>query len=231
MPEPFIVGSFKKYPSIWSKSTHWVYFNLIKENSQFGSIFPQTLKEPIGYMVGYIVVKLIGTFWMKFSKSPLGSFKELPCGYFGGYFKKIPTPYPVGKSWVNCFRTLHVLSMDPLGNWALAPSVRTGSLTFNWSTHWSHSAPQIILAQSQLSKKRFRNMSLCHWFSSIIWSPAWITLKKLSWVIYHCPLLVVNQWTTRIENKPHKWKGSDQTLKLGYALCFPNRWWYPRATQ
>ena len=65
---------------------------------------------------------MMGTFWMKFSRNPLGSFKELPSGYFGGYFWKIPTPYPLGKSWVNCFRTLHVLSMDPLGNWPLAPS-------------------------------------------------------------------------------------------------------------
>ena len=64
----------------------------------------------------------MGTFWMKFSNNPLGSFKELPSGYFGGYFWKIPTPYPLGKSWVNCFRTLHALSMDPLGNWPLAPS-------------------------------------------------------------------------------------------------------------
>ena len=53
---------------------------------------------------------------MKFSKSPLGSFKELSSRYFGGHFQKIPIPYPVGKSWVNCFKTLHVLSMDPLGN-------------------------------------------------------------------------------------------------------------------
>ena len=45
------------------KSTHWVHFNLIKENPQFGSIFPQTLTEPIGYMVGYIVVKLMGAIW------------------------------------------------------------------------------------------------------------------------------------------------------------------------
>ena len=66
----------------------------------------------------------MGTFWMKFSKNPLGSFKELPSGYFGGYFLKIPTPYPLGKRWANCFRTLHVLSMDPLGNWPLAPSDR-----------------------------------------------------------------------------------------------------------
>ena len=65
---------------------------------------------------------MVGTFWMKFSKNPLGSFKELPSGYFGGYFWKILTPYPPGKSWVNCFRTHHVLSMDPLGNWPLAPS-------------------------------------------------------------------------------------------------------------
>ena len=82
-------------------------------------------------MVRYIMVKFMGTFW----KNPHwvaqvhdGHFleeilKELPSGYFGGYFWKIPTPYPLGKSWVNCFRTLHVLSMDPLGNWPLAPSV------------------------------------------------------------------------------------------------------------
>ena len=33
---------------------------------------------------------------MKFSKNPLGSFKELPSGYFGGYFER----YPLLTCWV-----------------------------------------------------------------------------------------------------------------------------------
>ena len=32
-------------------TTQWVYFNIIEENSQFGSIFPQMLKGPIEYVV------------------------------------------------------------------------------------------------------------------------------------------------------------------------------------
>ena len=60
---------------------------------------------------------------MKSSNNSLGSFKELPSGYFGGYFEGMSTPYLLGERWANCFRTLHVFSMDPLGNWPLTPSV------------------------------------------------------------------------------------------------------------
>ena len=66
-----------------------------------GSIFLQTLKEPIEYMVEYIVVKLLGTFWkhsqwvaqvcgghilIKFTKETTGLFQRETDGFFDGFF-------------------------------------------------------------------------------------------------------------------------------------------------
>ena len=53
----------------------------------------------------------------------MGSFKQLPPGYLGGYFLKVPTPYPLGKVWANCFSNLNELPMDLLGILPPAPSV------------------------------------------------------------------------------------------------------------
>ena len=103
------------FESLWENWTKLkILFDYIEINpvgtfwSDWWVLFERTHTEWLRHMMG--------TFWMKFSKNPLGSFKELPGGYFGGHFWKIPTPYPLGKSWANCFRTLYVLSMDPLGN-------------------------------------------------------------------------------------------------------------------
>ena len=41
----------------------------------------------------------------------------------GGYFLNVPTIYPLGMSWVNCFRTHNELTMYPLGILPFAPSV------------------------------------------------------------------------------------------------------------
>ena len=40
----------------------------------------------------------------------------------GGYFLKVPTIYPLGMSWANCFRTHNELTMYPLGILPFAPS-------------------------------------------------------------------------------------------------------------
>jgi len=53
-------SSFKMYSEIYPKHTLWVRSKLFKRNSQFGSILPQTLKEPIEYMVGYSMGRLLG---------------------------------------------------------------------------------------------------------------------------------------------------------------------------
>jgi len=53
-------SSFKIYSEIYPKHTPWVHSKLFKRTSQFGSILPHTLKEPIEYMVGYSMGKLLG---------------------------------------------------------------------------------------------------------------------------------------------------------------------------
>ena len=71
-------------------------------NSQYGPVLPQTHKEPVKYMVGYILIKLMGTFWKNlecvFKKYPLDnlmgsfemnsgvSFKKYPVGTLVGTF-------------------------------------------------------------------------------------------------------------------------------------------------
>jgi hypothetical protein len=60
--EPLGESSFKKYSLILLQCTQWVLLKVLTMNSQCGSIFPQTLKELIEYMIEYIVVKLVGTF-------------------------------------------------------------------------------------------------------------------------------------------------------------------------
>ena len=95
---------------------------------------------------------------------------------------------------------------------------RTRLLTLDQSTWQIYSALWIMFTQSWSSKNRFGYTSLHHRLWSIIQSPVWIMLWKVSWVIWHYPLSVVDQRTTRIESKPCKLKGSVQTLRLGYAL-------------
>src|SRR6267154_1481864 len=58
-PEPLIKSSFKIYSGICPKLTQWVHLKLLKRNSQCGSILPQTLKEPVGYIAGHIVVNVM----------------------------------------------------------------------------------------------------------------------------------------------------------------------------
>ena len=65
-------------------------------NSQCGSISPQTLKELIEYMVGYIVIELLSIFWknsQQVAQVHVGYivnriFKETP-----GFFQKVATGY------------------------------------------------------------------------------------------------------------------------------------------
>ena len=65
-------------------------------NSQYGLVLPQTLKEPAKYMVGYILIKLMVTFWENleslFKKYPLGNLMDSFEMNSGVLFKK----YPVG---------------------------------------------------------------------------------------------------------------------------------------
>ena len=51
IPEPLIQSSFINYSECVQPHTHWVCFNLLKDKSQFGSVFQQTLKELIEWMV------------------------------------------------------------------------------------------------------------------------------------------------------------------------------------
>ena len=69
-------------------------------NSQYGPVLPQTHKEPAKYMVGYILIKLMGIFW----KNSKRSFKKYLLGNLvgsfetnsGSSFKKYPLGTLVG---------------------------------------------------------------------------------------------------------------------------------------
>ena len=71
-------------------------------NSQYGPVLPQTLKDTAEYMVWYILIKLMGTFW----KNLECSFKKYPLGNLVGSFETdsgVPfKKYPVG-TWVVTF--------------------------------------------------------------------------------------------------------------------------------
>jgi len=54
--------SFKIYPRIQSECPQQILFKVITIYSQCGSILPQTLKELINYVVGYIVIAFLDTF-------------------------------------------------------------------------------------------------------------------------------------------------------------------------
>jgi len=79
------MGSFIKYPEICPQCTQWVFFKELTTNPQFDSVFPQTLKEPTGFMAGYIVDKFLGILW----KNPWVSFT------------KNSLLYPLGFLWAN----------------------------------------------------------------------------------------------------------------------------------
>jgi len=73
------------------------------------------------YLLVVSLGKLVGTF----KKRPLFTC-WVWAGQMGGYFLKVPTIYPLGMSWVNCFRTHNELTMYPLGILPFAPSVCGG---------------------------------------------------------------------------------------------------------
>ena len=81
-----------------SPSSHRVL--LFKRNSQFGSIWPWTLKEPNGYVVEYVLSKSLGIFWknswwvaqaygghilIKFVKETTRLFQRRTHGFFDGF--------------------------------------------------------------------------------------------------------------------------------------------------
>jgi len=97
-PESLIKGSFKIYPRMQSECPQQILFKVITVYSQCGSISPQTLKELIEYMVGYIVVAFLDTFWKNpqwVAQAHDGYIvnkivKETP-----GFFQKVATGYIV----------------------------------------------------------------------------------------------------------------------------------------
>ena len=91
VPEPLIEVSFIMYPAIHSQCAQWVLCNVISMYSQCSLLLPQTLKEIIDYMDGYIVNTLhyernlnewlrymLNTFCSKLWKKPVGTFKMCP---------------------------------------------------------------------------------------------------------------------------------------------------------
>ena len=72
------------------------------------------------YLLGILLGELVGTFQM----CPLFTC-WVWAGQMGGYFLKVPTIYPLGMSWANCFRTHNELTMYPLDILPFAPSEMT----------------------------------------------------------------------------------------------------------
>jgi len=68
------------------------------------------------YLLGVSLGKLVGTF----QKCPLFTCRVW-AGQMGGYFLKVPTIYPLGMSWANCFRTHQLTHNVPTGYIALCP--------------------------------------------------------------------------------------------------------------
>ena len=77
-------------------------------------LFERTLSKWLRIHTGHIGIKIV--------KEPCGSIQKVPTGYFGGHFSKELTTYLLGNNQVNCFRTYKELTVDPLGNFPLAPS-------------------------------------------------------------------------------------------------------------
>ena len=61
MAEPLIMSSFTKYLKMWPQCAQWVFLKEIIMYPQCGLILPQTLKELIKYIAGYIVIKFLDT--------------------------------------------------------------------------------------------------------------------------------------------------------------------------
>ena len=64
--------------------------------SQCGSILPQTLKEFIKYMVGYIVIIFLDTLWKKFqwvAQMHSGYIVNIIVKKTKGFFQKVATGY------------------------------------------------------------------------------------------------------------------------------------------
>ena len=115
MPEPLIDSSFKIYSAICPKHIWQVHLNIFKRNSQFGSIWPWTLKESNRYIVEYVLGKLLSIFWkncqwvaqaygghilIKSVKETTGLFKEELMGSLIGSFNLL-TAYSLTPSRPN----------------------------------------------------------------------------------------------------------------------------------
>ena len=99
-------------------------------NSQYGPVLPETHKEPAKYMVGYILIKLMGTFWKNserlFKKYPLGNLVGSFETNSGLLFKK----YPLG-TLVDTFQ-----KNSPHTRWVMTGRIASKLTTNSQCTHW-----------------------------------------------------------------------------------------------
>ena len=131
-------------------------FKVITMYSQCGSILPQTLRELINYMFGYIVIAFLDISWKKSQrvahiygdyivnkivKETLDSFQKVATCYFGVFFVKVISMYPLftlwSKWWIHLKKTQHIST----GFW-LDKLLKKSQLNHNVSTDYISPCPQ-----------------------------------------------------------------------------------------
>ena len=79
------------YSKIWSQFAHWVFFNLLKENSELNQFFNKLSKNPLG--------KWLGTLWANPEKKSWKNLRVFWKNYLLGKVKSNPKNRPVSKFW------------------------------------------------------------------------------------------------------------------------------------
>jgi len=143
---------------------------------QYGSLLPQTLKELVEYVVRYIVITYLGTFWknsqwvaqahngyivIKIVKETRGFFQKVATGYFCVFFVKVISMYPLftlwSKWWIHFKKTQHISA----GFW-LGKLLKKSQLNHNVSTDYIPPCPQCEF----IVTKPTMNSHYTHWVNA-----------------------------------------------------------------